>query len=162
MTTHSFDALIDALSSSVSDVQKSLTKKQCGELRRVYSDESGKALTWTFYVPSGDGCEEHYTPIEIPLLSLRSNYALQLTQLSVEFDCDLQAVSKKEIHGLTDLEIAPAQTAGGLVMRLCDVGRRCSKLWAHIKIRVAGRDELNAEVSVNGRLLKKIQNSDYG
>jgi hypothetical protein len=157
MTTHSVDSLLEALKCSVSEAQKSLSKRQCGELRRIYTDDSGKTLTWTFYIPSSHDDEEHYTPIELPLVSLRSNYELQITGLALEHDCEIVPADRKMLATVQEEQPAtpPSSSPRRLAMLIRRTGKRIRKSLTRIRFIISGRKELHSEIRINGKLLKQ-------
>jgi hypothetical protein len=158
MTPHSVDSLLEALKCSVSEAQKSLSKRHCGELRRIYTDDSGKALTWTFYIPSPQGDEEHYTPIELPLVSLRSNYELNITSLAVEVDSEIVPASRRMLTAVNEQSAqptAPSSSPKRLAMIIRRTGRRIRKSLTRIRFMISGREELHSEIRINGKLLKQ-------
>jgi hypothetical protein len=99
MPIKTFDSLLNALSSSVTEAQRRLSERHQGQLRRLYSDESGQSLTWTFYVPSEED-DSHYRPIELPLVSLRSSRELTISELSIELNCRVENASAKDLRQL--------------------------------------------------------------
>ncbi len=97
MSTTDFDALLSSLSSSVREAQRSLSSHHQGRLKRLYTDDSGTNLTWTFYIASEDD-DNHYRPIELPLVSLRSRHELNISELSIEMTCSLEPATASDLR----------------------------------------------------------------
>ena len=97
MSTEAFDTLLDSLSSSVSEARRSLSLHHQGQLRRIYSDDNGKSLTWTFYVPS-DETDDGYRPVELPLVSLRSSSELNISELSIALTCSIETATSNDLR----------------------------------------------------------------
>lgn len=142
MPTHTFDSLLHSLSSSVNETKHSISGQQQGQLRRIYTDDQGKSLTWTFYVPSDQG--EEYKPLELPLVSLRSNSELHVSSLSIELSVDVNETSKSKRLSVTLRRFKNSLTS----------------TFVRLKIIISGIKNVEGTVLANGKLLKKFNGNN--
>jgi hypothetical protein len=167
MQTKRFDSLLSALSASITDAQRALSRQHQGQLRRLYSDENGRTLTWTFYVPT-DEDDRHYNPVELPLISLRSSQELSLTEVSVTFSASVEPVSTRALRATQQSsrptqDTPDAKTAQSdehsLALRLKKAGQSLGSRLAEIKILLHLERSLG-RVLVNRRELKRFEFDD--
>jgi len=142
MPTHTFDSLLHSLSSSVNETKHSISDRQQGQMRRIYTDDQGKSLTWTFYVPSDQG--EKYKPLELPLVSLRSNSELHVSSLSIELNVDVNETSKSKRLSVTLRRFKNSLTS----------------TFVRLKIIISGIKNVEGTVLANGKLLKKFNGNN--
>lgn len=172
MPTVKFDSFLSSLYSSVDSAQKKIDERQLGVLRRLIEgnkDGETKAITWMFCVPADTDNGKGRRAIELPLLSLRSNQMIRVSEVSIEFDSAVSAPNRKEKKLLQSMkeiplvghETPPAEQKSSALTRLVlTVKKWHEKLnprAARVKITLTGTDTLEGEVLVNGQLLKKFE-----
>jgi hypothetical protein len=167
MPTKSFDSLLNTLCSSVTDAQRTLSQHHQGQLRRLYSDESGQSLTWTFYVPSEED-DNHYRPIELPLVSLRSSRELTISELSIDLNCRVETTTARDLQQLQAIPQAENETPAAkeqrtaerpLALLMRSAKEAFAKNLARVRIHLLTKTS-QGRVLVNNQAFKKFNLDD--
>ncbi len=93
MTAYRLDEFVKSLQSTADKTQKTLDEHQAAGLRKVVNlDQNGQPefLTLECRLPSGDGGKRTYEMLRMPWASLYPPESMGVTELSVEFNCDIK------------------------------------------------------------------------
>ena len=116
MPTAEFDSFLGSLYSSVDSAQKKIDERQLGKLRRlIEGNKEGEtnAITWMFCVPADKDSGKGEYAMELPLLSLRSNRMIRVSEVSIEFDSTFGKPNKKDrklLQSMTDVPSVEHET----------------------------------------------------
>jgi len=165
MPAHGFDELLDALSSSASDAQKAVSRRQQGQLRRLISGKNSENLTWTFYVPSERSDDESsYRPIEMPLISMRTHQEFQISELSIELVGRAKRTSTRSLRHQADDNVKDGALASEMpnkrlawVITLDRISRALDPQLTRIKILWRKISSPTGRVFVNDRELRAFE-----
>jgi hypothetical protein len=159
-----FDTLLSSLSSAVSQAQRSLSRRHQGQLRRLYTDDKGTSLTWTFYIAT-DEDDNHYRPVELPLISLRSNQELNISELSIELNCSLETAAAGDLRRRREAtlptekavpETNPQRSGRPLMLVLRNAKQAFDKHLARIKILLYANGS-QGRALINNREFKRFE-----
>lgn len=110
MTTYGLDELAKALRSTLIRSQESLDRKKVKRLRQtIIVDNNGhpELLTWECRLPSGDGNEQHFEVLRLPWASLSQSESVDITELSVEFNCKVRRTLQRKDKNQISLTATP-------------------------------------------------------
>jgi hypothetical protein len=153
MAGYDLDDLIRALQSTVGKPRRTLRRQQEEILQQIIDlgeDGEPKYLTWVCWLPSGAGGERRYEMVRIPWAGLRSTEMMEISELSVEFNCKIRETQPQEVSNLSNLTVVP-------------IGRsKKHKDKTHsIKIALRGPEGGEGEVTVDGVVLKETEDHRF-
>lgn len=178
MPSIDFDSFLNALCSSVNNAQKNIEARQVGVLKRlIETNKEGEtqSVTWMFCLQSDEKGDNDSRSMEMPLLSLRSKNMLPVSEVSIEFDCEVsrpdRADSKllnaayvrqgrndnKDVGAPTLIEENQKESLySRLVLVVKKWHRRRKSDRAKVEIKIRSDESPQGEVLVDGQLLKKF------
>jgi hypothetical protein len=153
MAGYDLDDLIRALQRTVGKGQRAVRRQQQEVLQRIIDlGENGepKYLTWVCRLPSGDGGERSFEMMRIPWASLPSTEMMEISELSVEFPCKIRETRPEGRSDESTITVVPIR------------GSQKQKDKAHsIRIALRGPEGGQGEVTVDGVVLKEIENDRF-
>ncbi len=153
MAGYDLDDLIRALQSTVGKPQRTLRRQQEEILQQIIDlgeDGKPKYLTWVCWLPSGAGGEHPYEMMRIPWAGLRSTEMMEISELSVEFNCKIRETQPQEVSNLSNLTVVPIRRS------------KKHKDKAHsIKITLRDPEGGEGEVTVDGVVLKETEDHRF-
>jgi hypothetical protein len=153
MAGYDLDDLIRALQSTVGKPRRTLRRQQEEILQQIIDlgeDGEPKYLTWVCWLPSGAGGERRYEMMRIPWAGLRSTEMMEISELSVEFNCNIRETQPQEVSNLSNLTVVPIRRS------------KKHKDKAHsIKITLRGPEGGEGEVTVDGVVLKETEDHRF-
>lgn len=152
MAGYDLDDLIRALQSTVGRPRRTLRRQQQEILQQIIDlaeDGEPKYLTWVCWLPSGAGGERRYEMMRIPWAGLRSTEMMEISELSVEFNCKIRETQPQEVSNLSNLTVIPIRRS------------KKHKDKAHsIKIALRGEGG-EGDVTVDGVVLKETEDHRF-
>ena len=112
MTAYRLDEFVKSLQSTVDKTQKTLDEQQADGLRKVVNlDQNGQPefLTWECRLPSGDGGKRTYEMLRMPWASLYPSESMEVTELSVEFNCDIKKAKPSSADSQPKYTVTPTR-----------------------------------------------------
>ena len=114
MAANGLEELYKSLQLTASNVQNKLEKQQTDRLHSIINvDQSGQAefISWECLLPAGDGGKRTHELLRIPLASLYTTEQMSISELSIEFDCDIK--KQKSASSQQKYKINPLSDASG-------------------------------------------------
>lgn len=148
MAECSLDTLLRSLQSVLVAAQEHVMRRHEASLRRLLDahatgETRGKPLM--FSLPARGPKGTAYETVPLPLASFREHRLLQISKLSLEFDCELEQRRRPDTPDLDEV-----------VMRVAGKGRRQRKDLYRVQITFSGTRSPRGEVRVDGMLLTEI------
>jgi hypothetical protein len=153
MAGYDLDFLVMALQSAVANAQRAVKRQQEAALQRVIDigdDGEPKYITWVCSLPSGDGRERSYEMMRMPFASLRSNQLMAISELSVEFGCEIRRPPQHEGSSSSQLIIVPRKKT-----------KKREEHAHRMRITLRGPDGGEGDVIVGGVVLKEIKDDRF-
>jgi len=110
MTTNTLDQLIKSFQLTASNAHDKIEQRQYDRLRSVINaDQNGEPefITWECKLPSGDGGERRYEILRVPWASLYPPEGVEITEVSMEFGCDIKNLKRKKTGSQAEYLITP-------------------------------------------------------
>ncbi len=152
MAVNDLNAVIKGMQSCLGRAQRRLDQRQDRLLQQlidVGKDGKPKSLSWVSRLPSGDGGQRTYELVRLPWASLRSAEAMQITSVSVAFDCHIsqdQPPATTQPPALTVIPVGKAKIKSPRAHRM--------------SITLSGVDGIHDEISVDDHLIKVAGSQD--
>lgn len=148
MDNRSFDDLVQAFQFALVSAQEALRiRHEEAVRRRERADEAGGARSsfFTFVIPQHGADGDKYEVLPLPVSSFRAHRRSRISQLSLEFECDLK---EKGLPGASQR------------YSLAIVARKQRRWWQkkqrRMQIVFHGTDHPSGEVRIDGKLLVEI------
>jgi hypothetical protein len=148
MREHDFDMFLGAMRSSLMAAQEGARRQYEAAVLALVTADAGGGTTGEvieFLVPSGPAQAQEWQSVGVPLSSLKHNCFHQISELSLEFDCQLRERPDPDRPGQTRLEMTTE-----------------SRWWLfkrkphRVKITFTGTQMPEGTVTIDGVVLKAI------
>lgn len=153
MAGYNLDFLIMALQSAVANAQHAVRRQQEAALQQVIDigdDGKPKYISWVCCLPSSDGGECSYEMMRMPFASLRSNQVMVISELSVEFGCEIKKPLQQEVSNSSQLIVDPRRRT-----------KKRAECAHRIRITLRDPDGGEGDVIVDSVVLKEIKDDRF-
>jgi hypothetical protein len=153
MAGYNLDFLIMALQSAVANAQHAVRRQQEAALQQVIDigdDGKPKYISWVCCLPSSDGGECSYEMMRMPFVSLRSNQVMVISELSVEFGCEIKKPLQQEVSNSSQLIVVPRRRT-----------KKRAECAHRIRITLREPDGGEGDVIVDSVALKEIKDDRF-
>jgi hypothetical protein len=153
MAIYDLDFVIEALHSAFCNAQSAVRRQQEAILQRVIDvgeDGEPKYLTWMCRLPSGDGGERAYEMVRMPFACLRSSEMMDVSELSMEFDCDIRKPQEQGLLNSNQLIVLPRR-----------ITKKRNEHTHSMRITLIGECGGEGNVTVDGMVLKGVNDHRF-